>query len=45
MKILISVCSVLTYHPEVKAVIECSGFNSSSDLFEKEGKKQSENGT
>lgn len=35
-----SVCSVLTYHPEVKAVIECSGFNSSSDMFEAEGKKQ-----
>lgn len=39
-----SVCSVLTYHPEVKAVIECSGFNSSSDLFESEGKKQIGNG-
>ena len=35
-----SVCSVLTYHPEVKAVIACSGFNASSDLFESEGKKQ-----
>ena len=35
-----SVCSVLTYHPEVKAVIACSGFNSSSDMFEAEGKKQ-----
>lgn len=35
-----SVCSVLTYHPEVKAVIACSGFNSSSDIFEAEGKKQ-----
>lgn len=34
-----SVCCVLAYHPEVKAVIECSGFNSSSDLFEAEGKK------
>ncbi|NLE13686.1 MAG: alpha/beta hydrolase [Clostridiales bacterium] len=34
-----SVCSVLTYHPEVKAVIECSGFNSSSDLIEAGGKK------
>lgn len=33
-----SVCSVLTYHPEVKAVIACSGFNSSSDLFEFHGK-------
>ena len=35
-----SVCSVLTYHPEVKAVIACSGFNASSDLFEAEGKRQ-----
>ena len=35
-----SVCSVLTYHPEVKAVIECSGCNSSSDLFETGGKAQ-----
>jgi hypothetical protein len=34
------VCNVLTYHPEVKAVIECSGFNSSSDLIEAYGKKQ-----
>ena len=39
-----SVCSVLTYHPEVKAVIACSGFNRSSDLFEAEGKKQAGNG-
>lgn len=39
-----SVCNVLTYHPEVKAVIECSGFNSSSDLFESEGKKMIGNG-
>ena len=35
-----SACSVLTYHTEVKDVIECSGFNSSSDMFEVEGKKQ-----
>ena len=35
-----SVCSVLTFHPEVKAVIECSGFNSSSDMFESGGKSQ-----
>lgn len=35
-----SVCSVLTYHPEVKAVIACSGFNASAGLFESEGKKQ-----
>ena len=35
-----SVCSVLTYHPEVRAVIECSGFNCSSDMFESGGKEQ-----
>ena len=35
-----SVCSVLTYHPEVRAVIECSGFNSSSDMFESGGKSE-----
>lgn len=35
-----SVCSVLNYHPEVKGVIECSGFNSSSDMFESGGKSQ-----
>ena len=35
-----SVCSVLSYHPEVKAVIACSGFNSSSDMFESGGKSQ-----
>ena len=35
-----SVWNVLTYHPEVKAVIECSGFNSSSDMFESGGKDQ-----
>ena len=35
-----SVCSVLNYHPEVKAVIECSGFNCSSDMFESGGKSQ-----
>ncbi len=29
-----SACSVLTYHPEVKAVIECSGANRSSDYVE-----------
>ena len=33
------VSEVLKFHPEVKAVIEISGFNSSSDLFEAEGKK------
>ena len=35
-----SACSVLTYHPEVRAVIECSGCNRSSDLFEAGGKEQ-----
>ena len=39
-----SVCSVLTYHPEVKALIACSGFNASPNLFEAEGKKQIGNG-
>ena len=34
-----SSCSVLTYHPEVKAVISCSGCNSSSGIFEAQGKK------
>ena len=34
------VSAVLTYHPEVKAVIECSGFNSSPDMFESGGKDQ-----
>lgn len=35
-----SACSVLKYHPEVKAVVECSGCNRSSDLFEAGGKEQ-----
>ncbi|WP_024469696.1 alpha/beta hydrolase family protein [Treponema pedis] len=35
-----SVCSVLTYHPEIKAVIEISGCNRSSDLFEASGKRE-----
>lgn len=39
-----SVSSVLAYHPEVKAVIACSGFNSSSDMFEAEGKRQAGDG-
>lgn len=34
------VSAVLTYHPEVKAIIECSGFNRSSDMFESGGKSQ-----
>lgn len=39
-----SVCSVLTYHPEVKAVIECSGCNASADLFEAGGKHEAGDG-
>ena len=39
-----SVCSVLTYHPEVKAVIECCGCNRSSDLFEAVGKTMAGDG-
>ena len=39
-----SVCSVLQYHPEVKAVVECSGFNRSSDLLEAEGMKMVDKG-
>ena len=35
-----SVCSVLSLHPEVKAVIACSGFNSSPDMFEAEGRRR-----
>ena len=38
-----SACSVLTYHPEVRAVIACSGFNRSSDMFESGGKSQAGN--
>ena len=38
------VSSVLTYHPEVKAVIECCGFDRSSDLFESGGKSQAGDG-
>lgn len=34
------VSSVLTYHPEVKAVVACSGFNRSSDMFESGGISQ-----
>ncbi len=34
-----SVTNVLTYHPEIEAVIECSGPNSSSDLVEGGGTK------
>lgn len=37
------VCSVLTYHTEVKAVIECCGCNRSTDMFESGGKEQAGN--
>ena len=32
-----SVCTVLKYHPEVKAVVACSGFDSSTDLIQSAG--------
>ncbi|WP_237037534.1 alpha/beta hydrolase [Mediannikoviicoccus vaginalis] len=35
-----SVSSVLSYHPEVKAVIACCGTNSSSDIFKAGGREQ-----
>ena len=35
-----SVCNVLTYHPEIKAVVECAGCDRSSDVLEAQGKKQ-----
>ena len=35
-----SACAVLTYHPEVKAVIECCGCNSSADLVEAGGRDE-----
>lgn len=35
-----SVSSVLSYHPEIKAVIACCGANKSSDYFEAVGKKE-----
>lgn len=34
------VSAVLTYHPQVRAIIACSGFNRSSDMFESDGKSQ-----
>ena len=34
------VSSIPKYHPEVKAIIECSGFNSSAEEFEAQGKNQ-----
>lgn len=39
-----SVCSVLDRHPEVKAIIACSGFNSSPDMFETEGRNEAGEG-
>lgn len=38
------VSAVLNYHPEVEAVIACSGFNRSSDMFESGGKSQAGDG-
>lgn len=35
-----SVCTVLNYHPEVKAVVACSGFNDSQDMLLADGKKR-----
>ena len=39
-----SVTNVLAWHPEVHAVISCSGFNSSADMFEAEGRKEAGDG-
>ncbi len=39
-----SVTNVLTMHPEVRAVISCSGFNTSADMFEAEGRKEAGDG-
>ena len=39
-----SVCTVLTFHPEVRAVIAACGSNSSSDLFEAGGKRMAGDG-
>ena len=39
-----SVCSVLQFHPEVKAVVEISGFSTSAGLFEAQGMKQAGKG-
>ena len=35
-----SVSAVLNYHPEVKAIVECAGFDKASDMFESGGKDQ-----
>lgn len=34
-----SVSNVITYHPEVKAVIECAGWNKGSDIFRTQGQE------
>lgn len=34
-----SICSVLEFHPDVRAVASCSGFDSSLDMIEAEGRK------
>lgn len=34
-----SACSVLSCHPEVKAVVSCAGFNRSADMLESKGRK------
>ena len=39
-----AVTNVLTMHPEVRAVISCSGFNTSADMFEAEGQKEAGDG-
>lgn len=39
-----SVSSVLKYHPDVKAIIDCAGFNRSSDIIESTGKGMVGNG-
>ena len=36
--------SVLSYHPEVRAIIACSGFNSSSEMVEAEGRREAGEG-
>ena len=34
-----SASNVITYHPEVKAVIECAGWNKGSDIFRTQGQQ------
>lgn len=36
--------SVLSYHPEVRAIIACSGFNSSPEMVEAEGRREAGEG-